>query len=79
MKRTLNNQTEYKEYEKMFEHIKDISFSDHIAPFSHDEQKIIAAEQSRHEDEICHLKEGIIGPFTRTMVMRLPLEVHTQE
>jgi len=79
MKRTLSNQTEYPKYEKMFEHITDISFSDHITPFSRDEKEIAISEKDRHKDELDHLKEGMIGPFTRTMIIRIPLEVHTQE
>ncbi|MCX6824135.1 MAG: L-histidine N(alpha)-methyltransferase [candidate division SR1 bacterium] len=78
MKNTITT-TEYTEYEKMFTHITDISCSENIAPFSTDIQKVIASAKQDHKDECDHLKTGTIGPFTRTIVMKLPLKIHTQE
>jgi hypothetical protein len=63
----------------MFENITDISLSENIAPFSTDVQTVIALAQKHHKDECIYLKDGSIGPFTRTVVMNLPIKVHTQE
>ena len=78
MKELLQN-TKEKPYEKMFEYITDISLSENIAPFSTDVQKVIASAKEHHKDECKYLEDGSIGPFTRTVVMNLPIRVHTQE
>ena len=78
MKELLQN-TKEKQYEQMFEHITDISLSENIAPFSTDVQAVITSAKDQHKDECEHLKDGSIGPFTRTVVMNLPIKVHTQE
>lgn len=79
MKELPQNTKENIWYEKMFENITDISLSKNIAPFSTDVQTVIALAQKNHKDECVYLKDGSIGPFTRTVVMNLPIKVHTQE
>lgn len=79
MKQTMSNQTEYTEYEDMFKNITDISLSKNIAPFSSTIDEVIDSARASHSDECDHLKHGIIGPFTRTIVAQLPIKVHTRE
>ena len=79
MKNSLHKDIEYTAHEDMFKDITDISFSENIAPFSTDIQKVITSAKQHHISECEHLKNGIIGPFTRTIVMDLPIKVHTQE
>jgi hypothetical protein len=78
MEELLQN-TKEKQYEKMFEYITDISLSKNIAPFSTDVETVIASAKEHHRDECENLKNGSIGPFTRTVIMNLPIRVHTQE
>jgi hypothetical protein len=78
MKELLQNTKEV-QCEKMFEHITDISLSENVAPFSTDVQEVIASAKEHHKDECTYLENGSIGPFTRTVVMNLPIKVHTQE
>ncbi len=70
---------ECKECDKMFENITDISFSKNIAPFSTDIETVIASAKQQHKDECEQLGDGSIGPFTRTVVMNLPIMAHTKE
>ena len=77
MKSSLRNQQEYEWYETMFANITDISLSRNITPFSTDIDEVIRSAKVAHEDECDQLKHGIIGPFTRTIVMQLPIRVHT--
>jgi len=63
----------------MFENITDIALSKNIAPFPTNIQDIISSAKQQHSSEVIHLKNGEIGPFTRTLIMQIPIEVHTQE
>lgn len=79
MKNVPQKDTEYVEYEDMFDDITDISWSKNIAPFSTDVQEIITSGKKHHVDENMHLKDGRIRPSTRTLIMHLPIQVHTKE
>ena len=79
MRNILQGNTEYKQYDKMFENITDISFSKNIAPFSTDSQDIVSMGRHDHIDESNQIKHWKIGPFIRTVIMNLPLTVHTLE
>ena len=79
MKNMIQGNIECKECDKIFENITDISLSKNIAPFSTDIETVIASAKQQHKDECEQLGDGSIGPFTRTVVMNLPIKVYTQE
>ena len=56
MRNILQGNTEYKQYDKMFENITDISFSKNIAPFSTDSQDIVSMGRHDHIDESNQIK-----------------------
>ena len=57
MKNMIQGNAEYKQHEKIFEHIADISFSKNIAPFSTDSQDIVAMGKQDHIDESEQIKQ----------------------
>lgn len=79
MQKIPTNTIVYAEYEKMFGDITDISLNKNIAPFSVRDEQVAIYGRQHHYNEIDHLKEWIIGPFTRTVIMQLPLKIHNKE